>query len=190
MKFIHVLILILVSKTAFSQVETVKFYQIHELKNASVDTIFAIDLKKSNLTEIPEEIYKFTNLQYLDLSKNKLTEVKNLEIFSQLRYLNLEKNKLIYFPIGICQLYKLETLIISKNDISSIPACIEYCQNLKMLDLWSTAITSLPSEMAKLPALEKIDFTGISINKQGQERIKNLLPKVKLILDSPCNCAL
>jgi len=34
--------------------------------------VYKIRLKKQKLEELPEELYQFKNLQYLDISKNKL----------------------------------------------------------------------------------------------------------------------
>lgn len=189
MKFILVITSTLLFNTSFSQEIPVKYYKLEELKNASADSVFAIDLKKMNLTELPEELFRFTRIEYLDISKNKFANVTGLENFPKLRYLNIEKNRLDYFPVSICQLTSIETLILNRNDnISNIPLCIEYCQQLKFVDLWGTAVTSLPEEMTRITTLEKIDFSDIQINKQGQERLKAMFPNVKLVLSPPCNC--
>ena len=189
MKIILAIISVLYINTVFSQEQPIRYYTLSELATATVDSVFAIDLKKMNLTELPDDIFKFKNIMYLDLSKNKLTQTNGLEHFKQLRYLNLEKNKFEYFPFPICQLTELETLILNRNNISVIPVCIEYCQNLKYLDLWGTTVSGLPIEMVHIKTLEKIDLSAVQINKQGQERLREMFPKVKLVLDSPCNCA-
>lgn len=189
MRFILAITSALLFNFSFSQEKTVKYYKLEELKNASADSVFAVDLKKMNLTELPEDLFRFTHIEYLDISKNKLTNVAGLEKFPQLRHLNIEKNKLDYFPVSICQLTSIETLILNRNDnVSSIPSCIEYCQKLKFVDLWGTAVTSLPEEMTRITTLEKIDFSDVQINKQGQERLKAMFPNVKLVLSPPCNC--
>lgn len=188
MKFILVITSILCFNFGFSQEKTVKFYTLEELKNASIDSVYAIDLKKLDLYELPKEIFQFKHLQYLNLSKNKLQNTNGLEHFPQLRYLNLERNKLQYFPVSICQLTQLETLIVNRNDFESIPSCIQYCQQLKTIDLFSTAVTSLPEEMTRIKTIELIDFSGVQINKSRQEQLRNMFPNAKLVLDPPCNC--
>lgn len=188
MKFILAITSILLFSFSFSQEKNVKYYQLEELKNASVDSVFAVDLKKMNLTELPEELFRFKHIQYLNLSRNKFTNVTGLEHFPQLRYLNIEKNKLDYFPVSICQLTNIETLILNRNNFESIPSCIEHCRQLKTLDLWYTGVTGLPEEMTRIKTLELIDFTGVQINKARQEQLRNMFPKVKLILGPPCNC--
>lgn len=188
MKFIPVIISVLFINLAFTQGKQIKYYSLSELKNAAVDSVIAVDLQKMNLTELPQELMRFKNIQYLDLSKNKFSNVTGLENFSHLRYLNLEKNRLDYFPISICQLTEIETLILNRNYFESIPACIEYCQQLKTIDLWYTSVTTLPQEITRIPTLESIDLTGIQINKERQEQLKKMLPNVKFALSPPCNC--
>lgn len=186
-KLILALILAVAFFSSFAQ-ENVKYYRLDELKNASVDSVFAIDLKKMNLSEIPEEVFKFKNITHLDLSKNKFVTVNGLEHFNKLTYLNLEKNKLDYFPIEICQLINIKTIIINRNYIETIPPCIDQCQNLEMIDLWYTGVTMLPEEMMRISTLKHIDLTGVQINAGKQQKLRNMFPDIKLIMSPPCNC--
>lgn len=188
MKFILAITSILLCSISFSQEQTPKYYTLEELKTAVVDSVFAIDLKKMNLTEIPAEVFKFKHIQYLDISKNKFSNVIGLEQFPHLRYLNVEKNKLDYFPVSICQLTEIETLILNRNYFESIPPCIEHCQQLKTIDLWYTGVTMLPMEMTKIKTIKSIDLTGVQINVAKQEQLRNMFPQVKLLLSPPCNC--
>lgn len=187
MKFILATISVLFINLCFTQ-ETVRYYKLEELANASEDSVIAIDLKKMNLTSLPEEIYRFKNLQYLNLSKNRLSDLSGLTTFKQLKYLNIEKNKLPYFPIAVCQLYEIETLILNRNAFETIPPCIEYCQKLKVLDIWGTFVTGLPEEMTRIKTLEYIDFSGIQINQNRQNQLREMFPTTKLDLSPPCNC--
>ncbi|HLU87782.1 MAG TPA: hypothetical protein VKZ44_08510, partial [Taishania sp.] len=108
--------------------------------------------------------------------------------FNKLTYLNLEKNKLDYFPIEICQLINIKTIIINRNYIETIPPCIDQCQNLEMIDLWYTGVTMLPEEMMRISTLKHIDLTGVQINAGKQQKLRNMFPDIKLIMSPPCNC--
>ena len=48
---------------AFSQEKQIKYYSLSELKNASVDSVIAVDLKKMDLAELPQELMRFKNIQ-------------------------------------------------------------------------------------------------------------------------------
>ena len=43
------------------------------------DSVFRLDLSKQKLKEVPEEIRKFPNLKELNLSKNNISELPELE---------------------------------------------------------------------------------------------------------------
>ncbi|MCO5260437.1 MAG: protein phosphatase 1 regulatory subunit 42 [Crocinitomicaceae bacterium] len=189
MKNILVIILITTCNVVFSQVEKVNYYTIDQLKNVSIDSVFAINLSKKKLKKLPEILFKFKHIQYLDLSKNQLADIDGIETFTELQYLNVEKNKLEYFPKGICQLVELTTLILNRNVyIDQVPSCIVNCQKLKFIDLWYTSIESLPQEMTEIKTLEKIDLSGVQIDQDSQTSLKKMFPKVRLIMSPPCNC--
>ena len=46
----------------------------------------------NQLTELPKGLENLTQLEYLHLERNNLTDVKGLEKLTQLKYLNLYKN--------------------------------------------------------------------------------------------------
>lgn len=188
MKHLHVVIYLLISCFSSAQADSIHFYSLEELKTAHPDSVLAISLKKQKLTELPEELFRFTKIRYLDLEKNEFGDLSRLGEFTELVYLNVGKNKLINFPVAICQLKNIEELILNRNDFSYIPPCINYCQKLTSIDLWETPVTSLPNEMHSIPTLKSIDFSGVRMNPTQQKNLKELLPNVKLILDAPCDC--
>jgi len=62
---------------------------------------------------------------------------------------NVKMNKV---PESICQLKKLIYLCLYRNDITSLPKCIQNLKNLKKLDLSLTNITSdkIPKALIKI----------------------------------------
>lgn len=72
-----------------------------------------LDLLGQELTELPVEIGKLTNLTQLHLNHNKITEI----------------------PEAIAQLTNLTLLILTLNQITEIPEAIESLQKLEKLDL-------------------------------------------------------
>ncbi len=188
MNKVLVIFLLLFSPWIMAQPDSVRFYSIDEVSNANPDTIFAISLKKQKLTSLPEELFKFKFLKYLDLEKNEFNDIGRLGEFKELVYLNLGRNKLQNFPVAICQMANLQVLILNRNEFNSIPPCISYCQNLTYIDFWETPVSSLPAEMTSIESLKEMDFSGVRMNKATQEKLRNQFPKVKLHLDEPCNC--
>lgn len=188
MKQLLVFLWLISSNLLFAQPDSVRFYTMDEVLNASPDTIFAISLKKSKLTEIPAELLKFKQLKYLDLEKNEIHDVLPLGEFKELIYLNLSRNNLEYFPVSVCQMAHIEELVLNRNNFQIVPSCINYCTELRKIDFWETPVRSLPAEMKSLKKLELIDFSGVRMNPTSHKKLKEQFPNVKLVLDAPCDC--
>jgi len=166
----------------------VRYYTLAELDTATIESVLAINLSKSKLVELPAIIFRFECLEYLNVSKNKLTHIDSVAVFSRLRSLNAGKNKLDHFPVAICRLSELERLELYQNNIASIPSCIGHCKKIKSIDLWGTLIETLPQEMASLPSLKEINLLAVQLNEYQQKHLRETLPHVQLKMGAPCNC--
>ncbi|BBM85182.1 leucine-rich repeat domain-containing protein [Candidatus Uabimicrobium amorphum] len=108
----------------------------------------------SPLTEIPEEIFDFSTLKELNLSRNQLSSVSpKIQKLNNLRSLSLRSNKLKKLPVEIGKLTKLEELDLYNNQIGSLPSAIANLKQLRLLRLPSYR-TSIPFEMQQLENLE------------------------------------
>jgi len=168
--------------------ENIRYYKLSELDTAHIDSVRAVNLSKLKLSELPKTLYRFHNIEYLDLSKNKLERIDSLSIFVNLRYLNLGKNKLSIFPVSICSLSNLRWLSLQSNSIASIPSCIQYCEQLEYVDLWGCLVSYLPDEMAYISSLKEIDLSAIQLNQYQQDQIRDQFPQVRLKMGAACNC--
>jgi hypothetical protein len=64
------------------------------------------------------EIQKNNNLEYLDLSNNRLKEIRgSLKDFSRLKYLDLSGNSFRAIPVGLTELKGLKLLNLTNNKI-------------------------------------------------------------------------
>lgn len=164
-----------------------RIYQWEELDTIPSDSVFAIDLSKRKLTSIPE-LSNYKQLVYLNLGKNKLESLVGLEQLVNLKYLNLERNKLDLFPVQLCSLTQLDSLILNRNLFDRIPECIDQLQELTFLDLWDVPIADISNSISTLKKLKKVDLSGVRMSPSYQEKLKALLPKTELVLDPPCDC--
>ena len=115
--------------------------------------------------EIPSEIGKLTNLEYIDLYDNQLTgeipaELGNL---SNLKRLNLGSNYLTgEIPSEIGNLSNLERLDLSSNHLTGeIPSEIWNLTNLEHLSIgYNQLVGEIPVEIGKLTDLEELRLDG------------------------------
>ena len=152
--------------------------------------VVQLSLKKNKYTTIPEEIWEMRNLEYLDLSKNKIDSISSrIKELTKLRVLKLSKNKISSLPSAIYELKNLEILIIGDNEIAYISPFIEKLNKLKYLDLYRNNVYELPNKMSNMTSLESLDLRGISLSVNRQDAILELLPSVKVYFSPPCNCS-
>jgi Leucine-rich repeat (LRR) protein len=153
------------------------------------DSVYSLDLSKTKLKEIPSEIYKFKNLKRIDLSKNQLTDLPDgFAVFSSLEFLDLGKNKFTIFPLIITRLTNLKELVFNRNFINEVPNAIEYNTQLVKIDFWATPVNEFNEGIFKLQNLKVVDISEVEYSADFQKGLREKFGKVKVILDSPCNC--
>ncbi|MBF0206844.1 MAG: leucine-rich repeat domain-containing protein [Oligoflexia bacterium] len=86
--------------------------------NEEREKITRLNFSAMNLTEIPESVYTdFPNLEWLDLSDNKITSVDSrITSLTKLKFLDLRNNQIIDFPIREFKRYL--NLVEKKNGFS------------------------------------------------------------------------
>lgn len=75
-----------------------------------------IDLAENNLVAVPDALYKLKKLRKLDLSANKITNISIPEgTWEGLETLNVSCNQLTALPAGIVRCLQLKRLYASEN---------------------------------------------------------------------------
>ena len=91
-------------------------------------------------------------------------------------------------PPEIGKLSHLKTLIISRNDIDSIPSQMASLVNLERLELWDTSVANFPLAMGKIEKLKYIEMRGIMLNTEDQQKIIDIFPAAQIFFSPSCNC--
>ena len=160
-------------------------HTLEQLKSGELHGLKLVKIK-SDLTTIPKEIFSLSdNLEILDLSGNKLSEVPNDIIkLTKLKILFLSDNNFTVFPevLGRCSQLEMigfknnqiltmsehalpintRWLILTNNKLSSLPASIGKCYRMQKLMLAGNQLKSLPLELSNC---KNLGLLRISANK-------------------------
>ncbi|XP_073436357.1 leucine-rich repeat and calponin homology domain-containing protein 1 isoform X3 [Dendrobates tinctorius] len=146
------------------------------------DTVQA-DFSKNRLTEVPVEVCHFVSLEALNLYQNCIKVIPDtLANLQMLTYLNISRNQLSSLPACLCGL-PLKVLIASNNKLGFLPEEIGQLQQLMELDISCNEITSLPQQIGLLKSLRELNIRRNYLKVLPQEIVD--LPLVKL--DFSCN---
>jgi len=125
-----------------------------------------IDLYNTGLTgELPLKLFEFTNLKILNVSKNKLTGISEVNDCVAFTCVELEKavfsdNKFTVIPTRLLFLPKLKELNFAKNVVEAIDLDgIEVRKiPVKKLNLSGNGIKGVPHQLFCLPHLEELNL--------------------------------
>lgn len=170
--------------------DTLKAYTSIEEALKEPEKVIKLILKRKRYKTFPAAIFTFTNLQYLDISKNSITKIPpEIGTLQNLQYLSVSKNKLEGLPYEIGELSNLFYLNGSRNDLFTLPVSIGKLTKLRYLDLWDNNIDFLPEEIKKCKKLKLLDLRGIIISQTKQDHIQALLRHTKIYFSPPCKCS-
>jgi hypothetical protein len=105
-----------------------------------------INLDSCELTEVPKEVFKFSNLSALSLENNYLTTLPDSIIkLHGLKRLYLSNNKIKILPSNMGRLASLKSIYLSYNQIETLPSSLGNLKNLRALYLKNNILKSIPS---------------------------------------------
>ncbi len=129
------------------------------IEKATIRGSKGLDLSRKEVTSLPPEISKLSDLTSLNLSGNKLTSLP-LEItaLSNLIRLDLNDNQLTSLPAELAKLTNLTHLSIGNNQLTRLPPEFAKLTKLTSLVIGGNQLTKFPPEITKLTNLVGISF--------------------------------
>ena len=86
------------------------------------DKVRAIELEGQGLQNLPSELFRYKNLEYLNLRDNNIKSLPDsIQIFENLYALFLDDNPIKELPESIVSLSNLRAMTLLGTDISSFP---------------------------------------------------------------------
>ncbi len=167
------------------------------------DTVKTLMLNKLYLMDFPKVVFKFKNLEKLDLSDNFIETIpKSIWALEKLKLLSLsgnyidydkfkfKKNKhikdlnlqytgLVKIPKTIKRNRNLEVLFIGNNELKFRSNDFKRMSNLKALNLYNVRTSTLPKSIGKLKNLDELDLYYNELQFLPKEVCQ--LPKLKTL---------
>lgn len=169
------------------------------------DKVIKLELWSADLKEFPQEVFKFKNLQVLNLNFNQIeslpsqltqlkylqeirlghnqlsTYPKGLDKLIHLRILDLHGNQLKSIPAAIGQLKNLEELYLHENQLTKVPVDWQYLKNLRFVNLAENQLNDLPiTTTHQLRQLKMLILVDNKIGKKEQVKLQKLLREVEV----------
>jgi len=167
------------------------------------DTVKTLMLNRLNLLDFPEVVFKFKNLEKLDLADNYIEVIpKSIWSLEKLKLLSLSGNYINYnkfkfkknkhikdlniqftgltkLPKSLKRNQNLEVLFVGNNPIKFRNNDFKRMPNLKALNLYNVRTSTLPKSISKLKNLEELDLYYNDLKFLPKEVCE--LPKLKTL---------
>lgn len=122
----------------FTEVKNIEFSKCMSL----LDTLI---MNNSNLEKLPKTLCYCTNLKFLDLSFNKISNFNcELESLKKLKKIVITQNLLAEIPKCLVQNRELEVLNFEFNPLENVPIELLELENLKIINIISYPAPNIP----------------------------------------------
>ena len=148
-----------------------------------LDSLEILDLSGNNLSELPEDLYRFTKLKIAFFSQNKFTvfpkqlakcpsltmigfksnqivEIPEDALPLHIQWLTLTDNRIEKLPKSIGKCTYLQKCMLAGNRLQELPEELAQCKNLELLRVSANQLTSIPSWLYQLPRLSWLALSG------------------------------
>lgn len=150
-------------------------------------TLELLDVSGNNLKDLPEWFTKLSNLKIAFFSNNdfqefpavlgrcpklemigfkacKIRSIPEGAIPVNTRWLILTDNQIATLPASIGQCARMQKLMLAGNKLGKLPRELASCQNLELLRISANEIEQLPEWLFTLPRLSWLAFSGNPCN--------------------------
>lgn len=145
----------------------------------SCSNLTELDMGDNEISHISAPIFKdLTQLKILHLQLNRLTEIQNsFENLTMLEFIDLSRNRISLLKCSdFANLKYLKKLYLYSNRISNLPVCIfKDLSNLEILKMGSNKILSIGHAFENdLPSLKELQVTYNKLSTLKKESFKGL----------------
>lgn len=132
-----------------------------EIPSFNLPNLQYLNLSNNKLTSISESAWKLDNLQSLNLANNTINgATKGFKSFPNLEVINLSNNNLQTLSEGFGAMPKVRTINLSDNKLESLPKNIGNMASLESLVLDNNKLTAIPETIGNCSFLNNLSATN------------------------------
>ncbi|MFM5655857.1 leucine-rich repeat-containing protein kinase family protein [Aeromonas veronii] len=157
------------------------------------ETLEVLDLTGNQLSALPDELAGFGKLRIIFCSENRFTELPEVlgrcpaltmvgfkanriatvsarALSAGLRWLILTDNQIESLPDELGQCGALQKLMLAGNRLRELPASLANCRNLELLRIAANRIERFPEWLLSLPRLSWLAYSGNPFSEGAEAR--------------------
>ena len=139
-----------------------------------------LNLDRNKLTNV-NEVASLAGLKWLRLNDNRLSSLPDLKVLASLRRIYLKNNRFATVPEQLKDLPSLTDVDLSGNPIREIPAWLAEKKGLRNLSFSRTQIKSLPKNLDAWKTLKSLQLGDLNLSAEEMARIRKALPDVAVV---------
>ena len=139
-----------------------------------------LNLDRNKLTNV-DEVVSLVGLKWLRLNGNSLAALPDLKPLVNLRRIYLRDNRFETVPETLKDLPSLTDVDMSGNPIKEIPAWLAAKKGLQNLSFSRTRVTKLPDDLGAWKSLTSLQLGELDLSAAEMARIREALPNVAIV---------
>ncbi|ALO33395.1 protein kinase [Colwellia sp. MT41] len=115
---------------------------------------------QNKFRHLPEVLGKLPNLEMVGFKSNQITHVAPNSLPAQLRWLILTDNQITTLPDSLGERPRLQKLALAGNRLTQLPQSLARAHKLELIRISANKLTACPEQLLNLPKLAWLAFAG------------------------------
>ena len=128
--------------------------------------LFASD---NDFEALPEVLGECANLEMIGFKSNRISHVPDCSLPPKLRWLILTENQISSLPDSLGERPRLQKLALAGNRITHLPHTLTQSKNLELVRLSANQLTECPDQLLDLPKLAWLTLSGNPFSQSDEE---------------------
>ena len=125
----------------------------------------------NRFTHLPEVLGRCEQLEMVGFKANQIQQVSAAALPARLRWLILTDNQIDSLPPEIGRCHRLQKLALAGNRLNALPPAMAACARLELLRISANRLAELPGWLLGLPRLSWLAFGGNPLNAAREHEV-------------------